>query len=558
MRRIACICFPYWPIQRMVVDEPALRRQRLVLFENDSRRGQIVYAASPLAMQCGVCAGMPLAEARSLTRSSWHRLPACDREKNTGWKPMPRKEPPRTIIRQSEPATDREQMQELALAMHRFSPLVGLEQTEHPQALLLDTTGLTHLFDGEDGWCESVNEWLQTSRYHAHIAIADTIGTAWAIANASRFGCPQPNNTLEDLPIESLRVSSSLCDTLAELGIHQISQLRKLPRASLAARFGDELARRMDQADGLVAETIRAVQPPDSFTATRPLEYPLTDRRTLTLLVQELVSQTARNLLTRQQGALRWRVTLQRYQSESVTLEISLFQPAARADHLRQLIEMHIEQLRNFSTVQHPVTSITVTALECIRLVDEQPELFAAQDDRSDTAALGVLVNRLSARLGSGNVVRPQILAEAQPELAMRHHPLTGSRVPARQPRRSHTSSIPRPLERPLRLLSKPQPISVQTNSDGSPNRLTTLTKRCQALTKRCQEPFLENPVNKAAKTVPDTFLVRGWGPERIETGWWRAPLVRREYWRVETVTGQRLWIFHDLKQQQWFLHGVF
>ena len=48
-------------------------------------------------------------------------------------------------------------------------------------------------------------------------------------------------------------------------------------------------------------------------------------------------------------------------------------------------------------------------------------------------------------------------------------------------------------------------------------------------------------------------------GPERIESGWWRGRSVRRDYWRVETVSGQRFWLFRQLGGDgQWFLHGEY
>jgi protein ImuB len=52
--------------------------------------------------------------------------------------------------------------------------------------------------------------------------------------------------------------------------------------------------------------------------------------------------------------------------------------------------------------------------------------------------------------------------------------------------------------------------------------------------------------------------VVRHWGPERIESAWWRGPSVRRDYYRVETDDGQRYWLFRELKCGQWFLHGDF
>ena len=67
-----------------------------------------------------------------------------------------------------------------------------------------------------------------------------------------------------------------------------------------------------------------------------------------------------------------------------------------------------------------------------------------------------------------------------------------------------------------------------------------------------------------AGLTSPLRFLghahriAKTWGPERIETGWWRRQAVGRDYYRVETVTGRRFWIFRNLRDGRWFLHGMF
>jgi protein ImuB len=52
--------------------------------------------------------------------------------------------------------------------------------------------------------------------------------------------------------------------------------------------------------------------------------------------------------------------------------------------------------------------------------------------------------------------------------------------------------------------------------------------------------------------------VARSWGPERIETGWWRGRAVRRDYYQIETATGRRYWLFRRLDDRQWFLHGWF
>ena len=55
-----------------------------------------------------------------------------------------------------------------------------------------------------------------------------------------------------------------------------------------------------------------------------------------------------------------------------------------------------------------------------------------------------------------------------------------------------------------------------------------------------------------------DHRVSRSWGPERIESGWWRGPSVRRDYYQVETATGLRYWLFRRLQDGKWFLHGEF
>jgi protein ImuB len=47
-------------------------------------------------------------------------------------------------------------------------------------------------------------------------------------------------------------------------------------------------------------------------------------------------------------------------------------------------------------------------------------------------------------------------------------------------------------------------------------------------------------------------------GPERIESGWWDGGDVRRDYYLIETRTGQRGWAFRSLTGGPLLLHGWF
>ena len=59
--------------------------------------------------------------------------------------------------------------------------------------------------------------------------------------------------------------------------------------------------------------------------------------------------------------------------------------------------------------------------------------------------------------------------------------------------------------------------------------------------------------------------VLRSWGPERIETGWWNGPSIRRDYFRIETDRQQWWWVFRDSlpddnqpHRYRWVLHGRF
>ncbi len=47
-------------------------------------------------------------------------------------------------------------------------------------------------------------------------------------------------------------------------------------------------------------------------------------------------------------------------------------------------------------------------------------------------------------------------------------------------------------------------------------------------------------------------------GPERIESGWWDGGDARRDYYRVQTATGQQGWAFRALTGGPLLLHGWF
>ena len=433
---------------------------------------------------------------------------------------------------------------------------------------MLDATGLASHFGGEQAMARQIAHAFEQRGYRVRVAMAGTLGAAWALAHyatqaaqplvPSASGEPFSGSTflvvpaaatwavLQSLPIRALRLPSDTVALLEQLGLLQIGQLARLPRGSLASRFGALLLQRWDQLLGQAAEVFVAHRAPPVFQADMSLEHPTNRHAALASLLAQLIDQVAQALVARSEGVLelvcRFRCTapvvrLDEHReppsraepAESLSLRIGLFQPTASAEHLVQLVQMQLEQLILPGWVEHVVVEAALTA----PLVRRQRELFP-DGCRHTPLQLAQLVDRLSSRLGPAAVARPRLEADVQPEHAYRYAPLTGRRRARSRAQPPTTRSLRRErMARPLHLRSPPLSLAVVAIvPDGPPIRFHFQQRSYR--------------------------VTRYWGPERIETGWWRGRSVRRDYYRVETDRGHWFWIFRQLADGQWFLHGLF
>lgn len=450
-----------------------------------------------------------------------------------------------------DPAADREALQRLAEWSQRFSPLVGLEDGPTPSSLFADFTGLEPLFGSETNLAAQVIRDFTHRGLTVRVAIADTLGAAWALAHfgesrkeaitspqfsLSNFQfsiCNSPPSqhvsALRYLPIEALRLSDGLIDLLHQLGIYRIGQLEALPREDLTARLGPELLRRLDQAAGRLAEPLPAQPLPVELEVEQSLEYPTTRRETIEALLEQVIQKLAKRLVRIGRGVVQLECRLRCEASQEVDLSIGLFQPTASARHAFQLVGMRLERM----TLPAAVSAAYVRASVTAPLARLQQELFSDFPVQGSPRHLADLVDRLSSRLGRRAVVGVRLLADSQPELAYQYASLVDES--GKRPRRNSTWRTDRPdlPPRPLRLLRRPVPLKTESRPpDGPPPQFHWL--------------HTEHRVAHA------------WGPERIETGWWRGRPVGRDYWRIETSTGTRLWLFRRLRDEQWFLQGTF
>jgi protein ImuB len=423
---------------------------------------------------------------------------------------------PHLVTYDHDPAADRRELESLAVWADSLSPVVHIEGKD---TLIADVTGCQRLFGGEANLLRQAVEGLRSQGFAARCAIADTPGAAWALAHAypEPTFIAQPGQTsaaLTPLPVWSLRVDATTTDALASVGVETISSLLYLPRSSLAPRFGQTLLDRIDLTEAI--------------------------RRALVWFCQRLEKRTA--------GVRHLFVTFycpdvvieEEAQTRTVTLPVTLSRPTRSVDHLYSLLLVVLDRLH----LPGPADSLTIWAREIDPLDGWQGELFAT--DAAETRELGSLLDRLAVRLGPHAVVRPRLLSEHQPERAFRYVSVVNSgrncerRIAngVRASACSRSSSAVRdslvldnaPVcsPRPLRLALHPVEIAATSLVPDGP-------------------PFCFH-LHGTRHGVTDSL-----GPERIETGWWRGPHVKRDYYRVVTEEGRRLWLFHERDTGRWF-----
>ena len=492
----------------------------------------------------------------------------------------------------------------------RFSPLVG---TDLGPSLALDATGVAHLFGGESAMLEAIVAALAERGLTARAAIADTKGAAWALAHygdaPTALAPPgQGRQAIGALPVTALRIAPETAEGLATVGLTTIEPLTRMPRGALARRFGIETMRRLDQALGAEPEPVAPERPLPAFSARLTLPEPIGLVADVTAALEILLERLCGQLETHRMGARRLRLVARRVDGADQRAEIRLARPARDPMRLRDLFAPKLAEIDS----GFGIDALRLAAPEVEPL---KPAQLGRNQRESEAAKLADLVSRLGNRIGFENVVRFLPAESHAPERAQTVAAAAHSE-PEPWPA---TGRPPRPLTLfpPERLGAAPPPDReadwrgangaqgpIHPNGEGSrhppPGTLSLLGEpgdpppalaaqdRCRSRPQgvagslprgRGSEEMPRHPSSVAASgsraggLPPPAFTWRGrrlttaraHGPERLAPEWWLDDPAwasgLRDYWRVETVEGPRLWLFHtpdDLAGPAWYAQGCF
>ena len=136
----------------------------------------------------------------------------------------------------------------------RYTPLVACDL---PDGLLLDISGCAHLYGGERQLVADLSGRLEDAGFAYSLAIAGTIGAAWAVAHygePASYAGGEELALLAPLPLSALRLPPATVSGLARVGLKRIGDIadghdRRLPeREAPGCTDAREIERRLERA----------------------------------------------------------------------------------------------------------------------------------------------------------------------------------------------------------------------------------------------------------------------------------------------------------------------
>jgi protein ImuB len=440
----------------------------------------------------------------------------------------------------------------------------------------IEITGSAHLWGGEKALAADLMTRLDRRHVTGRIAIADTLGAAWASARFAEGGerivILSPGKlraALAPLPVEGLRLDPATEKALRRVGLKRIGDLYAMPREALAQRFGEAVIHRLDQALDNMPEPLSPLDEVPSRRVRLSFAEPITEPADLMLATGRLAADLVRRLEREGMGARRLDLAFHRVDGRVERIRLGTARPSRDPRHLAALFKERLDMVDPGLGVEDMILAAFAVEPLPPEQIDIPGQTALGQPPPGQTpgnAASGVapLFDRLGNRLGPAALSRLEPRESHIPEHASVTVPISAAPAkagaqgqPAPRPGSLDPSPGGRPLRavpgirgddgirppRPIRLFDPPEPVEAfWLLPDDPPFRFMWRRRRHRVM-------------------LAD-------GPERIAEEWWRPEApggvdAIRDYYRVEDEEGRRFWLFRTglyggERAPRWFVHGVF
>ncbi|MHC8407597.1 Y-family DNA polymerase [Pseudomonas sp. TMB3-21] len=387
----------------------------------------------------------------------------------------------------------------LAAWAYRFSSQVSVH---YPRAVVFEIESSLGLFGDWPQFEARLRNELGELGFRHRIVAAPNPAAARILANAYD-GLVVPDDRalqhyLGQLPVDRIGLEASVATALTRMGLRTLNQVQALPRQSLARRFEVQVLKHLDTLLGARRLALAFYLPPDRFDVRIELNFDVQSHQALLFPLRRLTGDLSAFLCGRDSGVQRFDLHLEHAGLADTVIKVGLLSAERDPAMLFELARGRLEQVQ----VAAPVRGFRLRAEDLPTFIPQYQELF---DDRpQQSLPWEQLRERLRARLGDEAVQGLRFQADHRPECAWQ------ARVD------NQRNEVLPGVQRPGWLLT--EPLAVHEHS---------------------------------------TRILMG--PERIESGWWDGGDVRRDYYLIETRTGQQGWAYRAVGENgPLWLHGWF
>jgi protein ImuB len=417
-------------------------------------------------------------------------------------------------------------------AYQTFSPRVACDG----DGLLIDIAGSERLHGGEEQILALAARLPRP--IEARFALADVPCLATALA---RFGeeegavvpaglSPEEHRAVASpLDLRCLCLEAKIQRRLDALGVETVGEALRLPRGSVPARLGDRILRRLDELVGVRPTAPSWLDFEAPLGCRVVFEEPGTFRCEDVLVAAERAcAELFAGLRERDEALSLLTLELEdeaAHREEAPKRYVFRFaSPTTSAACVQRVVAERLERAELGLSPSQLAVALQAHATETERLHGEQLDLFGDRERSVIEREVSELLMRLELRLGSQRVICLRPVPDARPERSARALPAAEHLL-----REPEVAAFPSP--RPLRLFPEPIPLRVSLEG-GAPARLYEGGR-----------PWI---------------VEESCAHERLEAGWWEPGVrSRRDYVIVRTALGAA-WVFRDLDEDVFYLHGYF
>ena len=413
-------------------------------------------------------------------------------------------------------ALELQQLRQFMQRVTRFTPQIVLSGTD---TILLEVRHSLRLFGGFKALLIQIKQVFADVLLHIACAPVPLVAELMARNKIQKLISRREHlqSALGVIPLHQTTISPALIHKLERCGLSCLRDVWRLPRAGLARRFGPDLLQYLDRLSGSIEPPQVISEAEQRFSAGHDFDQETETTPLLLHAASALLQQAQQFLQVRallcEEVNFHFVYTCRRGETQQGhQLSVYAQQGGDTAAHFLPQLEAHLQHFVFKKAVLRVELHIDQFKLR----QDSTLDLF--RRSRENTQSWPMLLDILVARLGENAVYCLLTRAEHCPEKAWHR------RYTAKQAGMMTQAPALPAFSLPLSLPPRPAWL-------------------------------LPQPLKKARSSYT---LVSG--AERLESGWWSGEDLRREYYQGVSPSGQRCWLFRDLKarQEQWYLHGLF